>query len=439
VIQQLIAGIRHIVVGTAADRLFGIISMAVLLRVLPLAAYGHLTLIYGLYAIVDLVAGLAQSDLVVARCSEARGQGEKAESARLFRSYLSMVYTTSAVVLAAGAVTSPIAIGRFPAVASLYWPALAGALSTPIRNLVLTHLRIEQNFRGIKFMDVLRSGVLMSGYVLLVVAGGLGLRGALLAYAASNIVLLVLLRKRGLAQAASALLRPTFAPMLLLFQGEGKWQLTRYAVVALHGSLRPWLIQIVLGAEAVGIFQAAKTVIGLPMDLLPFKEMLVPMMSHEGRSRERLVELFKDAARYATWVFVALAVAIVLVAPLLFDRIFPRYQEALWPMRIMALSFLTAGLGATQVGVLYALRLQWVYFLTTTQSLGLMVVLTPLFMWLWGVSGAAAAFVINATLITVTRQRVLTRRVPELRVAWDQLFRFEARDRQFVRHLLLGR
>ena len=436
--MQLSRGLRHLTIGATAKRIFGLLNVAVLLRFLSLVDYGLLSLIYSIYNLLDLLMGLKQGDLVVAHCSQARGKGDRKEAEELFQSYLLLIVIGAGLIMSVSLLGKHLFLRRYPVLASIYWPLLAGILFTPIKGIINVYLRIKQDFGLIKLTDIVRSIGLTSGYVILVGWLGEGLRGAIIAYAIASFMPLFFVGRRLISEATRSIIRPTIGPMVALLRGEGKWQLSRYGIVTLHGSARPWLIQLVLGTEAVALFQAAKAVIGIPKDILPIKNVLIPLMSHELPDRNRLDRLYADACRYATWLFSAMAIGIVLLAPGMFTVVFPKYQEAIPVIQLMSLNFLTAGLGHAQIPLFYALRLQMAYFFTTAINLGSMLIFSVPFMLMFGVQGMALIFVLNGIMITLIRHYYLIRRFPEISFTWANLVKLSHQDRQFVKNLLLG-
>ncbi len=432
------AGLRHLTVGAAIERASTFVNALILLRFLPPAEYGTLVLIYSLYGLLALIAGLGQGELVVARRAQARGRGSREDDRSLLSAYLLLV----AGGLAGSLLLAVLAREVWPAAQSMspsiYWLAVAGAVCVPIRSVALTYLSVEQDFRRIKLVDILRSVTLAAGYLVGVGVLQRGVPAALAAYAFSSAVIFFLVPEI-LLEAARAIVRPTLAPMLRLLAGEGKFQLMRTGVTTAHGTLRPWLIQLVLGPEAVALFTAAKTIVAIPGDLLPFKEYLIPVMSQESDQPEQLRRRYASTVRQGTWLFAGIAAALIALAPWLFGVFFPRYAEAVPLIRWMALSLLFAGMASPQLALFYALQLQGAYFLTTALSLAIMLVIAfPLMVWL-GISGMAIGFVINSAVVPLVRHLILRRRVPGLSLISRDWLRFGPEDRAFLREFLAGR
>lgn len=432
-------GIRHLSIGAVVERSLGILNTIVLLRGLAIGEFGALVLIYTVYTFVDFLVGLGQGDLVVARCARATGSGgrDEEDAARLYPSYAFLVLLGTAAVLIVGVLGRWAVVDHYPSLATTYWIALAGVLLTPARNLVVTRLRIQQAFRSIRSSDILRGATLTTGYLFFVTVAGYGLQGALAATALANVVLLIVFGRMSLGRLSSEPL--SLRPIFKLLRGEGSWQLVRYGTVVLQASARPWLIQFSLGTEAVALFHAAKSVLGMPMDLLPIKEALIPIMSQAAGRRSELKELFADSARYATWVYGTMAVGIVILAPLVFGILFNQYSNAVPLIRLMALNLLTSGLATPQVAIFYALGLQKAYFHTTLIGFLTMVLCSPPLMWFLGVEGMAISFVATSLVVVALRQRYLVRRYPELGFTWLTLVRPAPGDWQVVRHMLMGR
>lgn len=406
----------HLMTGAVVEKIATLASGLVLLRLLPLETYGALVLAYSTFSLIDLAAGLAMNDLVVSRSSSARGQADDAHARRLIGSFLFWSVAGVCAVAVAAAAAKPLVRAYLPSLDQHFWWILAAGLTTPVRNLLITLFRVEHDFAAVKRTDIARSLALAAGYGLFIGAAGWGLVGGLAAYIVSNLLPAVL-AARPLARSLRGIgswLRP--GPLMDLMADEGKWQAARYSITALHASARPWLIQAVLGLEAVALFNAAKSVLGIPGDLLPIKEALIPLMSGAAAHPRKLRALYAQSLRYGVLVFGALALAIAVTAPLVFGWFFPRYAGAVTLIQVMSLSYLASGVATPQASVMYALRLQRFYFSTTLLTFALMFVLGIPLMWRFGVEGMGFAFVLNAAALAALRERHLRSVCPALRL-----------------------
>ena len=413
--------LRHLMTGAVVEKVATVASGLVLLRLLPLEEYGALVLAYSTFSLIDLAAGLAMNDLVVSRSASAKGSNDDAGSQRLVGSFLFWSATGLVAVAAAAAAAKPLLTAYLPSLDLYFWWVLVAGLTTPIRNLLITLFRVDHDFAAVKRTDIARSCGLAAGYVVFIGAAGWGLVGGLIAYIASSL-LPVVLAVRPLSRMLHGIapwLRPR--PLMELMGDEGKWQAARYSITALHGTARPWLIQAVLGLEAVALFNAAKSVLGVPADLLPIKEALIPLMSREAAHPASLRRLYAQSLRYAVLVFGLLGLAIAAAAPFVFGWLFPQYREAVALIQLMSLSYLATGIATPQASVMYALRLQRFYFSTTMLNFVLLFALGIPLMLRFGVNGMGIAFVVGAAALSFLRERHLRAVCPALRVTAREL------------------
>jgi O-antigen/teichoic acid export membrane protein len=437
---ELGSALRQLTMGAVVEKCANLAGALLLLRYLPLADYGALTIAYATYTAIEFVAGLGLSDLVVARCAEARSQDDEVTEGKLLGSYLVWVVGGAAVCAILGLVLRPVLVARLPSeIAPLYLLGLSAGLTTPMRSVVVTMFRMHSDFAGVKRVDIVRSVGLAAGYGVFVGVLQWGLAGGLVAYAFAN-TLPLLTNLRALAPAgrsARGNLRP--AAMLALMRDEGKWQILRYGVATVHANARPWLIQVILGLEAVALFNAAKTILGVAPDLLPIKEALIPLMSGAVADADQLRRLYVDSLRYGTFIFGTMTVGIVLVVPWVFPWLFPQYAGAIRLIQIMALSVVITGITTPQASLFYALRTQQYYFTTTLISLVLLVTLGVPLMLALGVNGMGIAFVASGAIVAWLRQQRLKRECPALALTSVDLLSLRSSDLHFFRKLLLGR
>jgi O-antigen/teichoic acid export membrane protein len=431
---RLAGALRHLGVGAIVEKVSSFVSGLILLRLLGLAEYGSLVLLYSTYALLDFAIGLGLGDLVVASCSAVQREGRG-----LYRSYLVWLAASMLLIGAAAVVAEPLLTATVPSIEKVFWLAVAAGLSTSVRNVVITGFRIDGKFAGVKHVDITRSVALATGYLVLIGGFRMGLTGGLLAYLIANLLPLCFVGRQLFADLSRGLTRKAFAPVIALILEQGKWQLARYGVTAAHGAARPWLIQITLGIEAVALFNAAKTILGIPADLLPIKEALIPLMSRESSDPVRLRQLYIGSLRYSTVALASVALALVVATPVVFSVLFPQYVSAVALVQVMAVSLVVSGIATPQASMFYALRLQRSYLSTTAWSFIFMLATgVPLMLW-WGLIGMGISFVLNAAFVSWLRQRELCRSMPSLSIGVGDCFSIQPSDREFLRHLLLGK
>lgn len=438
--SSLANAVRHLTQGAVVEKVSSLANGLILLRALSLPEYGLLVLVYSVYSLVDFASGLALGELIVSRCSEARTRhGESDQSAALFRSYVLLMCCTMAVV----AIGSIIVLNRVVGAGvlpdmSIALLVIAGA-TAPFRSLILTELRIRQDFRRVKQADIGRSCALTAGYIAFIAPLGLGFNGALVAYAVANTLGLLLVAPVLLPVVMAALTRPDLRPVVRLMGEEGKWQALRYGVTAAHASARPWLIGAVAGIEAVALFDAAKTAAGASLDLLPLKEALVPIMSERAKQIGELRRLYVDSARWGIILYGAMGVVLALAAPVVFTYVFPNYHAAIIVTEVLALGFIISGFAAPQTALLYALRMQPTYLTTTLLNFMLMFALGIPLMLLWGAAGMAVTLIVTSAVVVMLRHRAICDTAPGLRIGWREWFVWRHADWQLLRSLVSRR
>ncbi len=437
---RLAGAVRHLMQGAVVEKISSLANGAILLRGLPLQEVRSPCADYSVYALVDFVIGLALGELIVSRCSEMRREeGGQAKAAAIFRSYLlftllMMILVTFVAALAIKRVANA---GMLPGIS--FWMLTIAGATAPFRSLVLTDLRIRQDFRRVKQVDIVRCCALTFGYVVFIWPSGLGVNGALGAYALANALGVALVARELAPSVAASISHPDLSPVVRLMGDEGKWQTLRYGVTALHASARPWLIGAVAGIEAVAVFDAAKTATGASLDLLPLKEALVPMMSESVKDPRALRILYLDSVRWGVVLFGAMGAAVAIAAPVVFTFAFPQYQAAIVVTEVLALGFLVSGFAAPQTSLLYALRMQPTYLTTTLLNFALMFLLGVPLMLVWGPSGMAVTLIVTSAIVAAIRHRAISSQLPALRITRKEWLSWRRADSQFLWSLLTRR
>lgn len=437
-VHRLSGGIRHLSIASVFAKSFGLINASVLFIYLTRHDYGMLALAFSLFGVTNFLSGLAQGELVVSRFSQSRGAADLREGETLLRSfYLLSILSSIAVTAMAWVVTSW--SGKLAVVpASTLGTGLICVLLTPLRNMTYVHFQSRESFDRIRRFEIAQNVIQTSGYVLFIFAFGLGLTGALMAYALSR-ALPPCIGGRFLARDLWESIRsPSLQPMFALITGEGKWLAARWGVVTAEGSARPWLILLLLGTEAVALFEAAKTVIGMSNDVVPMKQVLLPMMSRSTSEPRELKSLYERASRYGAWLYGIGGIAVILLSPLVFTYIFPKYRESIPLMQIMAANLFVVGFSVPQTPIFFALGQQRFLLVTATLGFSFLFALGIPAMLTLGITGMALAFVASGAILVMVRYRYLCRLRPEMAIEWKTLFRYDKEDGRFLSGLIFG-
>ena len=437
--QKLGHGLRELTMASIITKPLGVVNATILFSCLSIHEFGLFALAQSLFSLVNFISGFAQGELVVSRFAKIKEQGQEEACANLFRSFLVLgvlgVFCTTSIAI----IVVHWVVGGQKLTFMLLVAGACVAFLSPCRNFVLVFFQARENFKSIKVLELSCRISLTLGYSLFVFGFGFGLLGVFVSNIIANLIPLIVGGASFFLETIRAVRHPKLEPIFSLIKGEGKWLLARWGIATGHGSGRPWLILSILGTEAVALFEAAKTVLGICKDVVPLKKVLLPLMSRAVIHESRIKKLFQQASCYSAWLYAGAGTLILFSAPLVFTVLFPKYQEAINIIQLMTMNLILLGFAAPQASIFFALDRQKFYFDTALLSFSFMFLFSIPGMVLWGLNGLALAFVANNLVVSLTRYVYLSRQDARLQLSWKEFVKFDADDKKFFMGLLPGR
>ncbi len=211
----------------------------------------------------------------------------------------------------------------------------------------------------------------------------------------------------------------------------GPWMGFRYVLSRIANNIRPWVIGIFLGVEAVGIFSFARSVIAIMARLMPLGTFGV-LLPRELGDRKRLRYLFTKVTKYSLFLGLIYAVISFLIFPLGVKLFFPKYQAAIPVFGIMSVILVLYSFYKVFRMVLVVFKEQKALLLRSIDES----LIAPLFLFIllpiFGVLGTAIEWVLTYTLTTVLFYRYLIKAHPYLSLRVKDLFSFDKHDKEFL-------
>lgn len=227
--------------------------------------------------------------------------------------------------------------------------------------------------------------------------------------------------------------RPEFKSALnILLLNFGKWALLDDLAMNAGKNIQPFIIKFLAGTEAVALFAFAQNLVAYATALFPIREVLTPVFPRVADQPEQMVSKINRATKYATLVYVLIAIAAAFGAPVLAYFFFPKYVPALPLFYILLLALPWLGFRSVALPVLYALRAQKVVFILTIVRFLLITALGIVLIYFFGVWGAAIESVLVGILLTPTFAKALHRVLPQWQFSLTNLVSVDDYDKKFL-------
>jgi O-antigen/teichoic acid export membrane protein len=183
----------------------------------------------------------------------------------------------------------------------------------------------------------------------------------------------------------------TVTPNVLLwniFVTYGTWDVLRQFINKITFRVKPWLVKLFIGTEAVAIYSIAETIVTTIQDLIPSNTMqsLVPLWI---KDKHLSVKMFSYGIKYFVLGSILVVISAIIVVPPVVYTFFSKYAQSI-PLFYFMLLNLPIFAGGIIIGnYLIALRKQkylfFLHFLRNSLTLGLIVSTLPI-IGLWGLA-----------------------------------------------------
>lgn len=433
--ERYLRGELRIQFWSVTARAIGLVNSFLVLAAFSVYEFGLYQLVLAAVAIADTLSAGLFDDIVVTDTARDLAGGRPAEARRLFSEFFRFK------VVAAGLLTAGLWLAA-------EWLVPSGEVSTLVR--IASFLVLIEAVRAAEELfftasvslaafgvQAVQEAVKLAAVIVLIAAGALSVPtllaasvGAAAAAFGYSSLLFAREYRRLFAQAPPAGRRLLLAAL----RRYGALVLVRYVASRLTKNVRPWLVKVFLGTEAVAFYALAVNLVSLAQGLFPIG-MISRLLPWELGDERRLRYLFAYSVKYALWIGVAAAAAAFVVLPPLVSAVFPKYAPAMPLFRVLLATLPFYGVYKVQKGLLLALREHGILTARLVSEMvgvvGLNAVLLPTI----GLFGVAVEYTVTYAWRVFLFHRLLGRAHPNLRPKMRNLFTYDDEDRRFMARL----
>ena len=409
------------------------LSLVITLKYLTVYEYGVVQLILSLFSIGVLFNLSAFHDLMVAELGIAKS-GSASRLRGLFETFLKAQSLFSVILWALFFFGAPI-IHVYLTTLNVEHIRIMSLLFllSPVREAIQLLFNIELQFKELAMFSVYEQ---VSRLVALVVGLELlqGRIGAVLwATIISQVVALTLVTPAFLRVYKP--LREFVADKISILEillHQGKWALLVTYVSNLNKNIRVWIIQRLIGTEAVALYSVAANIFGHTRSILPIAEVVTPIIPQYLATRDKLAIIVNKALKYSLMGYVLLGIVAFFFFPPIIKLLFPNYTNSIPLYQIMLLGLLAHSLVIIVTPVFYTFRKQRSLFFAYTRRIILTIIFLPTCVYLFGGVGLAIEFVLTSIIFTLDRYYIARRFFPEMRLSWQNISNYDSYDKVFT-------
>lgn len=439
IIRTVAEGTFFTSTGTLVIKVVGLLTVFSILRTFGAGQYGVLELTLSITALFSIFMLPGLDSVVVADSGVYKGKGELSSARQLLKAYF-VLQVVLALVAAVAVLLGAGFLSTFYQVPKQYVMLLSLLfLLSPLQLTSMALLRLHLRFFQQSLLNFVQEVLKLVFLLFFVLVIGYDISSVIMAMILSQAFGLLMLTP-SLVGLWRSLIGGGDGKMVAWWSflwGHSAWGILSSYVGNLGRAIRLWIIQFLLGPEAVGLYAVAAGLMGHTTGLAPLSTVLTPMLPQHIGDRNRFRRLLTKGMQYQLYANIVVgAIAFFLVPPVI-SRIFPEYVSSLPLYQIMLLALIPGAVVSIVTPVFSALRLQRSFFF----AMVLKTIFTAIFTYggivLFGIWGVAYEAVLTAMLQAFERTRSIRKKAPELSFSRESFFSFA--DDQLILSAVRGK
>ncbi|MEX0931919.1 MAG: oligosaccharide flippase family protein [Candidatus Paceibacterota bacterium] len=429
---------RTIGVGTAWTsgstlvlKVVGLATIFIMLRKLNVYEYGLAELVLSILGIMSIFSIPGLSPIVIADMGIAKAKRDLRAMKELFVNFFLLQISLGFVAWAIVFFGSDIIAHYFSEHAGGLFKIVSFAfLISPFRSLFMVAFSVELKFFHRSLYSVLEEIFKLVVIWVLLYLVGLRVSAVIWSVVLSQFLVMIPM--------ALSLLKCTryFRSVTLvnkkapwsLFYDHGKWGIFATYFNSLGQNIRLWIIKVMLGTEAVGIFAVANGLLQHTVSLVNLSSVLGPILPQHVNDKERFARIATKAIKYQVFAFVCTAIVAYFIFVPIVAWMFPNYLESLPLFRAMLPVVISLGFATVFTPMFAALQAQKSLFWAISVKTVMILLLLPVSLFYFGIMGVAYEFFLTTMIFVFERYRALKRVLPGFSIRIRRFFEFDTED-----------
>lgn len=418
---------------------FTVLYLLIVLKQLSLYQYGVAELVLSIAGLLAIFILPGLHYVVVADMSRERGLGDEKRSREILHDYVRLRYVCALIPWALLFFGAEVVSHYYNEEISTMIRLLSFTFLTgPIKTAIQIVLRVQLKFKEtalLSFMD--------EGYKLLIAACavlllGWGPLGIIVAYVFSDflstLTALFIWRKT-----VSQVFPPltyvrdnTDERFYSILLTHGKWGILTNSLGGLGNTIRTWVIKFFVGTEAVALFSVAQGLFLQTSTLFPLSQVVAPILFENFNDHNKLSHMVSKGIKYQVAGYFIVACGVVVGAPLLIWYLFPQYTGSLVLFFAMLPALFPMAFSGFFSMLFVAKQKQRNLFEVTVLRTISIALLSPLFVWWFGVIGVSIEVLATALIFALERYRKSKILLPGFMLTIREFVYFDDYDRQVL-------
>ena len=430
-------GVFWVSVGAFAVRVIGVLTSVFLFRTFSLHEYGTYQLVLSVAGLLALVTLQGIDEVILAAGAKSIGENNVGEMRNLLRGYWIFKMGTGILLWAFILFASEFLHRWYSEDILRFLQTYAWVfLLLPFERVILFSFSIRRMFAHSSFYGFVQEALKLALIFVFVSIFQMGINGILLGMIFSMCATILLFGPKPIFQLFIGWRGATWTPFIHLLRTQGFWSIGQRFLRLGEKNIRPLVIQLILGREAVALFSFAEKIYGYVAGAFPLGDVLMPTIAGESGNRERLQRILERGIKYTVPLYAFASIAIAIVAPWVIRSVFPHYEPAL-PVIFAVLCYVPfIGIAYLMTSFFVSHQEQELQFRAICIRAVFFLFALPVCAFLFGVVGVGIEFTVTLLFYNAIRIYFLRQKYPELSISFPRLFQIDSYDRAVFQRLV---
>lgn len=417
-------------------KVVGLATTFLILSRLRVYEFGLLKLVLSLIPLLGFIQLPGISSVVVADMGVEKGEGNKVRMKEIFTNYFKLTALLSvlawAVLFFGAEIASSLyneAIAFYVRIASFIF------LISPVRSAYQTLFAVSFKFferSFFSFTEEFAKFLLIAGLILFF---GASIEGIIFVTVLASLVPLLIfapsfLRSYSFLRGVKV---SSKEPFWYILRKHAKWSVFSSYLSSFGTNIRMWIVQVVIGTEAVGLYALASGLVSHTSALFPLHSVLMPVIPQFLAFKKRFKRIVNKGIKYQVMGNVLLGLIAFTLFPPIISFLFPQYAPAMPLFRIMLLVLIPTAFAGMLTALFFALKGQKNLFKVEIIKTVIMLTLGPAMLLVFGLYGIAYEFVLTVIIFTYLRYREIKKLLPGFSISMRDYLQYDDEDRMVVR------
>ncbi len=217
------------------------------------------------------------------------------------------------------------------------------------------------------------------------------------------------------------------------FSKHGKWGLFSRYIDTLGKNIRIWIIKVMLGTEAVGLFAIAEGLFSHTASLLPIGRVVNSAIPQYINKKETLYKLIKKAIKYQIIGYTFVGMGAYVFFPPILRYLFPDYVNSIPLFLFMLPMLIPVSFASIFTAMFFAYKAQALLFKAIIKRVLYTIILTPITIVFFGINGVAISYFFVVLLFVIDRYFVLKTISVGFCIDVKDFIRFDETDRMLLK------